>query len=668
MKTRHVTRKGKRILVVLAEILCIPLLITFFTALPVVGVEASEDFFDLSLSELLNTEVTSVSKTSEKRQDAAAAIYVITQDDIERSSANSIPDLLRTVPGISVAQIDSNKWSITSRGFGGHFASKLLVLIDGRSVYTPYFSGVYWEIRDVMLEDVDRIEIIRGPGGALWGANAVNGVINIVTKKASDTQGGLLSAGLGTEEKAFSSIRYGWSNEDEDTFYRLYAKFNSRDSEEDIVGSGQGHDDWLYGRLGFRIDKTLSNSDEITIQGDYFDLDADTAYTLLDFGTLTSSVVNDSTKSKGGNLTGRWTRKISDDSTIQLQGFWDYYELGDIVHGEKLHTWDIEFQHSFNSNGRHQLVWGFGYRGTVSDHENSVYSTVSPSATTKHIFNVFAQDQIALTDELKLTLGVKVEHNDYTGIEVQPSARLAWLAKEDLTLWGSISRAVRTPSEAENNLSPLTFVTGGTTPFFVYGDNSTRSEELMSYEAGIRYAVTSKVALDVAAFYNDYQHLRSVTPNLTVVPPIPGAAALSINNEGDSEVYGFEAVVDWKVTNKWTQQYVYSYAHFDHDVDVIIQDKNTPEQQFSLKNYILLTESLELDATIRYVDQLSDIGIDDYVTGDIRLAWKPKEDLSIELVGRDLFGPSRLEFDELIAPFVHTEVERGIYGKITWKF
>jgi iron complex outermembrane receptor protein len=642
--------------------------------LPVFPTDAEDEidkFFEMSLTDLLDVEVTSVSKTSERRQNAAAAIYVITQDDIKRSSANSIPALLRTVPGIHVARIDANTWSVSSRGFGGAFAKKLLVLIDGRSVYTPFFSGVYWDVQDVMLEDVDRIEVIRGPGGSLWGANAVNGVINIVTKKTSETQGGLLSAGIGTEERAFSSIRYGWSDKSAETFYRVYAKALARDSAEDIVGSGQGDDEWAYGRLGFRMDKQLSISDFLTIQGDYYNSKSDNELSLTDLTTFDRFSMKNEAESEGANILGRWSREHSDQSEFQLQWYWDYYNRDDVLHGEQRHTWDIEFQHSYQLNESNQLVWGLGYRGTISDHENTAYIAQNPSSTTQHIFNIFLQDQIELTNTLKLTLGTKIEHNDFSGFEFQPNARIAWAPTEKYTVWGAISRAVRTPNESENNLFPLG-LQGSTGSFvFVYGDNSTKSEELTSYEAGVRAAITKNTMLDVSAYYNDYKDLSSVVLDPTITTPAP-APAVRLVNQGAAEIYGFEAVLDWKAMPRWSLQFVYSYAEANYNSNTLAEDQNLPEQQFSIKNYVSLTDSLELDATIRYVDHIPGAGIgvdiDDYLTGDIRLAWSPKEDLTLEIVGRNLFGPSHSEFNETIVPFVSTEVERGIFGKITWKF
>jgi len=646
------------------------ILVAFFmlsSLAPSFAATATSDFFDMSLSELLNTEVTSVSKTSENKKSAAAAIYVITSDDIQRSGANSVPDLLRTVPGINVARIDSSKWSITARGFGGAFANKLLVLIDGRSVYTPFFSGVYWDMQDVMLEDVDRIEIIRGPGGTMWGANAVNGVINIVTKRASETQGGLFTAGVGSEEKAFSSIRYGWSNENSDTFYRLYGKGLSRDSGEEIAGNGQADDDWDYGRLGFRMDKTFSNEDTLTLQGDFLNIESNTVYSLYDTMDMSSFLLSGGTSTTGVNALGQWSRTLTSGSTIQLKGFLDYYDRDDPVHEEERATWDIEFQHSTELNDTHQIVWGAGYRGSRSDHGNTEYIAVTPSSDTHHVFNVFFQDQINISDTLRLTLGTKLEHNSYSGFEVQPNIRLAWTPNERYTLWGAVSRAVRTPNESEQHLSPLSVLDSSGAFVYVYGDDDSKSEELISYEAGVRTELTTSTALDVSIYYNDYDKVRSVELDPSITPPTP-APAVIIDNDGKAEIFGLETVFDWKINDRWSSQFVYSFAHGHFNSEVPSQDRNTPEQQVSIKNYISLSDSWELDAAIRYVDRMSAIGIDDYVTADVRLAWTPTDDLTLELIGRDLFGPSRTEYVESLVQYVSSQVERGVYGKITWKF
>ncbi len=409
------------------------------------------DLTELSIEEVLQLEVTSAAKKPQKLANTAAAIFAITADDIRRSGATSIPEALRMVPGLQVARIDANKWAITSRGFNGRFANKLLVLIDGRSVYTPSFSGVYWEVQDTLLADVDRIEVIRGPGAALWGANAVNGIINIITKHARDTRGSLLTAGAGTEERGFGSLRYGTALSDA-AFLRFYAKYFNRDSSVDPEGQDTS-DAWEMVRSGLRLDWQLTDHDDLTVQGDVYHGDAAQTLSLPSFLPPFRERRTVDIDWAGGNLLARWQHRFSELSNLTLRAYYDRTDRDekDIIR-ETRDTFDLDVQHQFSWGSRQDIIWGLGYRFTDDKFTSSPFITIQPNSRSQHLFSAFVQDDITLIkDRLHVILGSKFEHNDYTGFEIQPTARLLWTPHKRHTVWTSISRAVRTPSRGDND-------------------------------------------------------------------------------------------------------------------------------------------------------------------------------------------------------------------------
>ncbi len=468
----------------------------------------------MSLDDLMNVEITSVSKKEEKLSEAPAAVYVLTQDDIHRSGATSIPEALRLVPGLDVARIDAHTWAISSRGFNGEFANKLLVLIDGRSVYTPLFSGVFWDVQDPMLEDVDRIEVIRGPGAALWGANAVNGVINIITKSAKDTQGWLFSGGGGNQDRGFGEFRYGGSRGD-DLFYRLYGTyFDHADSE--MLGGGNGRDGWQQGRGGFRVDWQPSRDNLLTVQGDAYD---GTEGQVFGVPTLTSPYAQQLTQAtgvSGGDVLGRWTHTLANGAEVKLQTYYDKTVRDTAILGDNLTTFDIDLQYDQHFGSRQEVIAGLGYRLEDEAIRNSSTVMFNPNHTDRQLFSGFVQDEVTLIpDRLKLTLGTKLEHNDFTGFEVEPSGRISWTPTIHQTVWAAVSRAVRTPSEEERDSRtelqaiPPGGLYPGSPPALVTaeGDNAFASEDLLAYELGYRVRPCERVSLDFATFYNDYSRL-----------------------------------------------------------------------------------------------------------------------------------------------------------------
>jgi len=642
------------------------------------GADASfstvDDLTELSLEDLMNIEVTSVGKKAQKLSEAAAAVFVITQEDIRRSGATSIPEALRMVPGLQVAKIDANKWAITARGFNGRFANKLLVLVDGRSVYTPLYSGVFWENIDTVLEDIDRIEVIRGPGASLWGANAVNGVINIITKPAAETQGVLASGIVGTEETGTVSLRYGGSLGDK-TPFRIYMKGFERDKAVDADGDDTA-DDWRYLRGGFRLDHQANSQDLITLQGDIFDGANGETISAATLAPPYNTTFNNDHREKGYNVLARWTRTFSDASEISLQTYYDRNEHQLHLTTAEVDTLDFDFQHRFPIGKRNDITWGLGYRQHWDDFTVPV---VAPGSRDYGIASAFLQDDISFFDKrLRFTLGSKIEYNEFTQTEVQPTARVLWRPNSKHSLWASVSRAVRTPSRGENDSIALSAVVPpsaetGFLPVAAYfiGSDDYDSEELIAYEIGYRVQATPKLMLDAALYYNDYKDLRQTingTATPDSLPPSHLILPIYITNGVEGKVYGLEVAADWHPTD-WSRIQV-AYTWMDVDIEKNASTSNIeldPDYQLSLRASFDLPWNLGFDVWYRHVDELS-ADIDGYDAVDARLSWKYGDNLEISVVGQNLFDSQRLEFIPEALDSVPTEVERGIYGKIVWRF
>src|SRR6202140_5017500 len=511
------------------------------------------DVTAINLEDLMNMQVTSVSKRAQKLADAAAAIFVITQDDIRRSGASSIPEALRLVPGLEVARIDENKWAIGSRGFNGRFDNKLLVLIDGRSVYTPLFSGVYWNVQDVMLEDVDRIEVIRGPGATLWGANAVNGVINIITKKAKATQGGVVTAGGGNEERGAVAARYG-DKIGGDTSYRIYGK-NFDLGPSQYANGATANDGWEAQRGGFRADYTPAGSNSFTLQGDIYHSGYNETLTIPSFSAPYSSTFPNDGAYSGGNILGRWNHS-SEGSSMSLQMYFDNTTLSDnSLFVDHQNLFDVDFQDGFHVGNSQQMVWGMGYRSIIDRNDPSFSVSLQPNQLTLNQFSAFLQDEISLVHSLRLTVGSKFEHNAFTGFEFEPNVRLLWTMTPNQSIWTAVSRAVRTPALTEEGLRLTSAVVPpgipqNPTPFpalvTVYGSNNFQSEDLLAYELGYRVQVTNTLSTDDATFYNRYSNLRTAEPGAPFLEGTPVPTDLVVpfvaGNKMGGGTYGAEFI------------------------------------------------------------------------------------------------------------------------------
>lgn len=644
------------------------------------GEEAAEEkpssnLADLSLEELMNVEITSVSRKVEKKAEASAAVFVVTQEDIRRSGATTVPDLLRTVPGLHVAKLDANKWTVSSRGFGGRFANKMLVLVDGRSIYTPLFSGVYWDAFDIVLEDIDRIEIIRGPGSSAWGANAVNGVINIIMKSARDTHGGLLSAGAGTEERGFGTFRYG----DEiggDVHYRLFTKYAERD-KAGFDARDDATDDWRIGHAGVRVDAGVTPNDRLTMIGSTFRSDTNFTFVLPTVVAPFAFNKPSGEEFAGGHALAQWTHAFSEQSELDLRFYYERFQSNSTIFGQTRDTFDLDLQHRLALSDYRELVWGLGFRYTGDSIDGTPFVTLDPEDRRYRIFSGFAQHEWRLfEDQLHVVLGAKLEYHDLSGLEIQPTARLTWLINENHTFWAAVTRAVRTPSrgEADGRIAAMG-LPGGIVK--LAGNEDFQSEELLALEAGYRARLSKSATLDVAAFYNIYDDLRTIevrAPRLGGWPgnyTVPAGAA----NNQEGVTYGVELALDWRPLPWWNLRAAYSFLEMDltehyrtYDLFSGGTEDESPEQQFSLINRLNLGRQIELDVIARYVDALPSLGIDDYVTADVRLAWTPRDNVELAIVGQNLFDGDHAEYASNYVNTIPTNVERGVYGKVTWRF
>jgi len=659
---------------------------------PGVASAADTDLGALSLDQLMGITVTSASKKEQSAAEVASAIFVLTQDDIRRSGATSIPEVLRLVPGLQVAHTNASGWAITARGFNGRFASKLLVLIDGRSVYTPLFSGVYWDVQDTMLEDIDRIEVIRGPGATVWGANAVNGVINIITKKAKETQGLLSSGGAGNEERGFAGLRYGGELGD-DLHYRAYGKYFKRDGGTNASGTGT-QDDWAIGRGGFRMDWDASDQDKATLQGDFYDGKAGLDFTGLASLSPIPTRFDENQLIQGLNVLSRWSHTFSETMDASLQFYYDRTDRDTPLLDELRNTFDLDFQHRFALPFNQEVIWGAGYRYTRDNVDGTFAADMVPNHRHDDTFSFFVQDEIRFWEEkARLTFGTKVEKNDYTGWEYQPSVRMTVLPTENQTFWAAVSRAVRVPSRADDNLvfnaaffpaTPVGCPPAGLGPCpattvqaLGTGTRNSKSERLYAFEAGWRARFFDRVTLDLAAFYNDYNRLEVFQPGALVVtslPPGPFTATqpFFLGNSDETQTYGAELDLRTDLTEWWRVIIGYTFLHG--------QDSSDPTHTGTIRSQLDLPFDLELDATLYLVGNLvvrppSGGGFSNVTPGsipayerlDLRLGWRPSEHVELSLVGQNLTDARHLEAltDLGIAT---TEVQRSVYGKVTYHY
>ncbi|MEY2407473.1 MAG: iron complex outerrane recepter protein [Verrucomicrobiota bacterium] len=640
---------------------------------------AGRSLADLSIEQLMNESVTSVSKKETRLADSPAAITVITAEDIRRIGATTIPEALRIVPGLEVARINASEWAVSSRGFNSQYASKLLVLVDGRSVYTPSFSGVFWHMQDLMLEDLDRIEVIRGPGATLWGANAVNGVINITTKSARDTQGFLANVTYGTEWEPLVNMRYG-AQIGSNLYYRVYGQYLDHDNFARSDGTAT-EDQWRSYRAGLRLDWHPSEENHFTFQGDYNQQQIHQPFNEARLAPIAGVFAETAVSHNySANVLGRWTHTFSPSSESSLQFYYDTFSHTAAESTEIRNTFDIDWQHRFAVGSRNDLVWGLGYRYTPDNISPASIITFTPQRSHHQLLNLFAQDEIQLIpDRLSLTLGSKLEHNDYTGWELQPSGRLLWKVTQQQTAWAAVSRATRTPNrfEADSRANLAAFQPPLSPPVEVsyLAASKLRSEELTAYELGYRIEPTPRLSFDVATFYHSYQHLESVSGASTNFESTPGPPHVLLSQQwrfaNSGETHGIELQSQWHPTDWWrlTGSYTWLYVRL-HPSETADQDN--PQHQFNLRSYVDITKNLEFNAAAYYVAQTSHSSDRLYVTPsyvrlDLGVTWRPTKNLELSIWGQNLLDNRHSEFVSYHSSFL-TETPRSVFGKISVRF
>jgi iron complex outermembrane receptor protein len=635
------------------------------------------DLKRLSLEQLLDVDVTSVSKSEERLAGAAAAVTVVTNEDIRRSGATTVPEALRFVPGIHVARQTSNTWAIRSRGFSSVSSEKLLVLSDTRSIYTPLFSGVFWDVQDYLMQDIDRIEVIRGPGATLWGSNAVNGVINITTKSAKDTQGVYAETSGGTEDRAAVAARYGGRIGDR-AYYRVFGSFVDRDAT--FIPAGPTADDWQLGHFGARTDWESVNGDSLTIQGDLY---------RGEIGRLSPSVsitgrpgpVGDLVVDvSGGNVLGRYRRRRSPGSDVELRVYYDRTHRNDPSFLDDLHTVDAELRHRLAIGRRHELTWGANERFTVNRNRGKVIFKLDPMSSRDNLVGGFVQDQVAVGDGVRVTVGTKLEHNDFSGVEWQPSGRVAWDVTPSHTVWATASRAVRVPTRIERDIA-IDVSNPAANPIARWlGDDVFDSERLLAYEAGYRWRVGPPLFIDLAAFHNRYDGLASLELEAPFLDPATRRTVIPIRNRNltDGRARGGEILgtlsprEDWRLTA--------SYAYLDMHLEPRGQDLNrgrfldgaTPRHQLGIRSFLDLPADFQLDGQLRSLSAVrrlpiivSGAGLDGYTELDVRLAGRGWQHMELSVVGQNLLHRHHVEFGP---PGQRGEQERGVYAKMAWGF
>jgi len=652
-------------------------------ALPALAQQTIPDLMDRSLEDLMSIRVTSVSKTEQTLSRTASAVFVITAADIQRSLATNIPDLLRTVPGIDVAQIDGNTWAISARGLNGRFSSVLLVLVDGRNVYTPTFGGVFWDVLDMPLEDIERIEVIRGPGGTIWGANAVNGVINIITRKTTDTQGGLVAGSGGNLDQGSGTVQYGGALGKE-TDYRIFTKYLNQNQMPGLNGS-DGRDGRHVLRGGFRMDSAFSSKDTLTVQGDVYT--GGEGSTIPSLPLVTSPGVEFSAATvplSGAFLQSVWKHALSPRSDTTLQVSVDRYKRDDELREER-NTFDVDFQHDFAWGTRQEIVWGANYRNTDSHTDGDLAFSLSPADVNMQLFSLFIQDELALvSDRLSLTVGARLDHNYYTGARLLPSVRVAWTPNPRWMLWAAISRADRVPTEVDTNsrigLGGYTGPGGVPTLVAIVGNPHFKDEGLIAYEAGFRTTVREHLSIDLAAYYNDYSAQETTEPAAPFFAGTPApphlVLPLTYENLMHGEAHGFEIAVNWKAAARWTLSPGYAFEQIHMHLDptsrdtgsVLNAEGSSPDHSAQVRSHLDLIHGIAWDASAYFVDRLRSGEIPAYTRVDTGVTWHWTERLSCRVVGQNLVRDHHLEFVDDTGSLRSTLIKRSAYARLTWQF
>lgn len=634
--------------------------------------QEGRDLSSLSVDDLMNVEVTSVSRKEQKLSDTAAAVFVITQDDIRQSGATSIPEVLRIVPGLEVARINGNTWAISARGSNGQFANKLLVMIDGRTVYTPLFAGVYWDVQDTLLEDIDRIEVIRGPGGTLWGANAVNGVINIITKHSIETQGRLVSAGGGAAEGSSASARYGGAFGNHGS-YRIFGK--TFDHPVSFGGTDPTHDAWSVGRGGFRADWTSRDGDNFTTQGDIYRGTESTMGAYNPSSPLADRAALNHVS--GEDLLFRWTSVQSSRSDTTLQVFYDYGARSQPSFVDSRRTFDVDLQNHLKVGSWNDVVWGAGYRRSMDRVGGTAFSLVRDS-NLENIASAFVQDEILVGKRLHLTLGTKLQYEPVSGLQLQPTLRLLSRISPSQTVWAAATSAVRTPSEMERyvrlNVGAFPDANGTTGLVVLTGTPTAHPERVNSFEVGYRWQAATSMTFDATAFHSRMSDLIGTktgapfvdSTHRTIIPIVLGN---SVGGKADGAEFLFTDTLTsgWNVALGYTLLRTSSVA-----IDGLKSHTDignlSPRHQLQLRSSTRLSRLLDLDASAYYVGRLGS-DVPSYLRLDTQLVWKPAPRWELTLSGQNLLRARHREFAGINGEAdLATDVQRTVNGKVTWRF
>lgn len=620
-----------------------------------------EELLEIGIEELANIKLTTASRKEQKIMEVSAAVYVIDQEEISRSGMNSLPELLRLVPGLQVAQINSSNWAITSRGFNSQYSNKLLVLMDGRTLYSPLFAGVNWNIQNIILDNVERIEVIRGPGGTLWGSNAVNGIINIITKKTIDTQGAFSSASVGSPKHTQGELRFG-DKLNENAAYRIYAKNFYKDGFR-AIDTTDSEGDWRGKSIGFRIDWQLSNKDNFTIQGDKHDVNVSQDYYVNNYP------INQDKSDKwwGHNFMLRWNINYDDTSSSIFQIYHDRTVRTQI---ETRDIDDLDFQHSLIAFNNHQIIFGGGFRLSTDQMVSKPVMTWNPSSSRESIINFFIQDEFPITSDLHLTLGTKFEHNENTQWEIQPNIRLLWNESLQQTYWIAVSRASRIPSRTETGFM-FNMPIPGEIPstLLLQGNSNVRAEKLISYEFGYRNRYSDKLFLDIATFYNIYTDIMDFEYSGITFNPNP-VITQHIDNNVSAHTYGLETAIDWQILDNWKLRTSYTFLELqtkqNSSTTILSSYTNNPQHQAQLRSFFNLTNTITFDTSFFYISKLEGFKIPAYWRADLRLGWRPNKKLELSLTAQNLFDSYHAEFEGISVK--NSLIPRSIFANIEVNF
>ncbi len=662
--------------------------------------DASDDLADLSLEELGNLPVSTVSKTTQRANDAAAAVFVITQDDIRRSGATSIPEALRLVPGLQVAQINSNSWAISARGFNSRFANRLLVLMDGRTLYTLTFGGVFWDAQDTMIEDIERIEVVRGPGSALWGANAFNGVINIITKDAAQTGGIIASGHIGTGGRSHLGARFGES--DGPVKWRVFGKSFAQGSNTNYLGT-EGNDDWRQSRIGGRADIDFDGGTALRISAEAYR--GSSGSDIWNYSSPSLATIAGRDEFSGAFGIVEWTATDDNLGRVAVRGVIDHTDRDSLIFDERRDTYDLEVQHNLPAIAQHHLMWGGSARHTA-DSTNRTTIAVVPADAELNTFSGFLQDDIAFFgDALHATVGAKVEHSDYIGTQLMPNLRLRYNVDEETVLWGAVSQGIRSASRLERDvrvsdaIPPLPpFSPGNPTPaplgLEIWGDPNFAPERLRAFELGLRHRFHDRFSIDLATYYNEYSDMRGVQ----LLPPVclPSGVAIAGNplciftaskivvpmqftNLLSMNTWGAELTATWSPARQWRLIASYAYLNQRSDPNPVdfgfftldfaqLSTGLNARNQWTLRSNVSVGTRWDWDVTLRHVDALPTSEAPAYTEANTRIAWRPSIGFELALVGQNLLHADHREFVSDFVDLSPVSIKRSALLQARWSF